>query len=269
MSIATDVRAYADLALEQGKAVLNQAGTAAGNANKRLAADAGKPVLVTLGAADLLAETVGKQVEALGKQAEHLGRRMESLPELPAAAAGNVVKAQESGKALLDRAQGDALARLSELRGRLDAGLETARSSLPNLPEIAAGNLDNARQAYDMLTARGQARLADLRKDPRVGKLLGDLTEAAAALNARIAPVLGSGRPEVTPDLDAAVETIKNTDFDELAASQPDLTTDVSAADVPVKPRARKAAKSAARPAKSATAAAKSGIPRRTAAKKA
>ncbi|HST48580.1 hypothetical protein [Jatrophihabitans sp.] len=259
MSIATDIRAYADLALEQGRAALNQAGTAAGTANKRLAADAGKQVRVVLGAADLLAETVGKQVEALGKQAEHLGRRMESLPELSAAAAGNLAKAQESGKALLDRAQDDALARLGELRERLDAGLETVRS-LPSLPVIAAGTtsgyLDTARQAYGRLTARGGARLADLRNDPRVGKLLGELDAASAALATRIAPVLGAVRSEVVSDLDSAAEKIENIDLGENAAA----------------PATRKAAETKASPAKASTPAksgsTKSGTTRRTAAKK-
>ncbi len=213
MSITTDIRAYADLALEQGRAALSQAGSAAGSANKRLTADAGKQLKAALGAADLVAETVGKQVETLGKQA---GRRMDSLPELPAVAADNLVKAQESGKALLDRAQDDALVRLGELRVRLDAGLEAVRS-LPSLPVIAAGTtsgyLDSARQAYDRLAVRGEARLADLRKDPRVGKLLGELDSASATVTARIAPVLGAVRSEVVSDLDSAAETIKNIDL--------------------------------------------------------
>src|SRR5919107_3954816 len=66
MSIATDVRAYADLALEQGKNVLSQAGAAVSTANKRLAADAPKPVLAALGVADLVATTVAKQADLLG-----------------------------------------------------------------------------------------------------------------------------------------------------------------------------------------------------------
>ncbi|MBV9820914.1 MAG: hypothetical protein JO144_01620 [Actinobacteria bacterium] len=176
MSIATDVRAYADLAMEQGKAAVNQAGNAVSTANKRLTADAGKPVLAALGAADLVARR-------LGKRAETLGKRVESLPELPAAAAGNLAKAQESGKALLDRAQEDALARLTELRERLDASLATARS-LPSLPEATSGYLAQAREAYDKLTARGETRWVELRKDPRVNRLLGDLKETVEAAEA-------------------------------------------------------------------------------------
>jgi hypothetical protein len=279
MSIATDVRAYADLALEQGKAALNQAGSAAGLANKRLTADAGKPVLVALGAADLIAETLGKQTEALGKRAENLGKRVESLPELPAAAAGNLAKAQEGGKALLDRAQDDAMARMSELRERLDAGLETLRS-LPSLPEIAAGTtigyLDNARRTYDKLTARGEARLADLRKDPRVGRLLGDLDQATAALNARIAPVVRSVRTEVAEELDSAAENldsaaeaVRDADLGEPTAARPRrarTTAATSGSNHTAKPRARKAPAAKSGTARKSTAA-KTSTPTSTTAK--
>jgi hypothetical protein len=213
MSIATDVRAYADLALEQGKSALSQAGAVVTNVNKRLAADAPKPVLAALGAADMVAQTLGKRVETVGK-------RVESLPTLPAAAAGNVAKAQESGMALLSRTQDDALSRITELRGRLDAGLESVKS-LPALPVAAAqstsGYLDNAKQAYGMLTARGEARLADLRKDPRVTRLLGDLDEASSTIQARLAPVLGSVRSEVMPHLDSAFDAIEDADLGEPA----------------------------------------------------
>ncbi|MDQ1743760.1 MAG: hypothetical protein QOE23_2099, partial [Pseudonocardiales bacterium] len=186
MSIATDVRAYADLALEQGKSALSQAGTAVVNANKRLATDAPKPVLAALGVADLVADTLGKQAEALGKQAGHLGKRVESLP---ADAAGNVVKVQETSLALLNRTQDDAIARFAELRDRLDTGVGTVRA-LPQLSVVAAGTttvyLSNARQVFGKLTARGEARLADLRKDPRVSKLLGEVDEAGTAVGARL-----------------------------------------------------------------------------------
>jgi hypothetical protein len=269
MSIATDVRAYADLALEQGKAALSQA-------NKRLATDAPKPVLAALGAADLLAEALGKQAEALGRQAESFGKRVESLPELPAAAAGNLAKAQESGKTLLDRAQDDALARLGELRERLDASLESVRS-LPSLPVIAAGTtsgyLDNARQVFGGLTARGEARLADLRKDPRVTRLLGDLDGTASALNARIAPVLGSVRSELASDLDSAAEAIKDS---EGGSAKPRARKAPAAKSTSARPAratsgttARAKAGTTARAKAGTTAPTKSGTTRRTAAKKA
>ncbi len=213
MSIATDVRAYADLALEQGKSALSQAGTAVINANKRLATDAPKPVLAALGVADLVADTLGKQAEALGKQAGHLGKRVESLP---ADAAGNVVKVQETSLALLNRTQDDAIARFAELRDRLDTGVDTVRA-LPQLSVVAAGTttvyLSNARQVFGKLTARGEARLADLRKDPRVSKLLGEVDEAGTAVGAR----LDSVRSEVLPYLEDAVEAIKDADLGEPA----------------------------------------------------
>jgi hypothetical protein len=213
MSIATDVRAYADLALEQGKSALSQAGTAVVNANKRLATDAPKPVLAALGVADLVADALGKQAEALGKQAESLGKRVESLP---ADAAGNVVKVQESSMALLSRTQDDAIARLTELRERLDTGVDTVRA-LPQLSVVAASTttvyLSNARHAFGKLTARGEARLADLRKDPRVSKLLGEVDEAGTAIGVR----LDSVRSEVVPYLEGAVETIKDADLGEPA----------------------------------------------------
>lgn len=213
MSIATDVRAYADLALEQGKSALSQAGTAVVNANKRLATDAPKPVLAALGVADLVADALSKQADTLGKQAGHLGKRVESLP---AETAGNVVKVQESGLALLSRTQDDAIARLTELRGRLDTGVDTVRA-LPQLSVVAASTttvyLSNARQVFGKLTARGEARLADLRKDPRVTKLLGEVDEAGTAIGVR----LDSVRSEVLPYLEGAVETIKDADLGEPA----------------------------------------------------
>ncbi|MDQ1722034.1 MAG: hypothetical protein QOI26_1768 [Pseudonocardiales bacterium] len=213
MSIATDVRAYADLALEQGKSALTQAGSVVHNANKRLAADGPKPVLAALGVADLVAQSVGKRAGIVGKRVE----------SLPVDAVGNVARAQETGKALLSRTQDDALARITELRGRLDAGLESAKSLPTALPAAAAsstsGYLDTAKHAYGMLTARGEAKLADLRKDPRVSKFLGELDDASSAIQARLAPVLGSVRSEVVPHLDSAFDAIKDADLGEPAVA--------------------------------------------------
>jgi hypothetical protein len=187
MSIATDLRAYADLALEQGKAVLNQAGAAVTTANKRLAADAPKPVFVALGVADLVAETVTKRAETVTRRVETVGKRVETLP---ADAADNVVKVQETGKALISKTQDDALARLSD-----------------------------AKQVYGKLTARGEARLTELRNDPRVTRLLGDLDEVSTAVQARLAPVLSSVRSEVVPYLDSAFDAVKDADLGESAAA--------------------------------------------------
>ncbi|MEO7262565.1 MAG: hypothetical protein ABI047_15120 [Jatrophihabitantaceae bacterium] len=221
MSIATDVRAYADLALEQGKNALSQAGAAVNNANKRLAADAPKPVLAALGVADMVAETLTKQVEALSKRAETVGKRVESLP---ADAIDNVTKAQQSGKALLSRTQDDTLARINELRDLLDTGVGSAKA-LPTLSVTAVSTttvyLSNARHVFEKLTARGESRLAELRNDPRVTRLMGDLDEASSAVQSRLAPVLGSVRSEVVPYLDSAFDAIKDADLGEPAAAAP------------------------------------------------
>ncbi|HEX8768080.1 MAG TPA: hypothetical protein VF714_06895, partial [Jatrophihabitans sp.] len=166
MSIATDVRAYADLALEQGKNVLSQAGAAVSTANKRLAADAPKPVLAALGVADLVAATVTKQADLLGKRVE----------TLPADAADNVAKMQDTGKSLISKTQDDAFARITELRSRLETGVDSVRA-LPMLSVTAASTttvyLSNAKHVFGKLTARGEARLAELRNDPRVTRVLG------------------------------------------------------------------------------------------------
>ena len=213
MSIATDVRAYADLALGQGKSALSQAGSAVTNANKRLVADAPKPVFAALGVADLVAATVTKRAELVGKRVE----------TLPAEAAQNVAKAQDTGKSLITKTQDDALARLTELRDRLDTGVDSVKA-LPALSIAAASTttvyLSNARHVFDKLTARGEARLTELRNDPRVTRVLGDLDEASSAIQARLAPVLGSARAEVVPYLDSAFDAIKDADLGEPEADR-------------------------------------------------
>ena len=69
MSIVTDVRSYADAALEQGKTAFTQASTAVSGAIDDLPAlrpaTASEPVLAALGAADLVASSVTKRVETL------------------------------------------------------------------------------------------------------------------------------------------------------------------------------------------------------------
>jgi hypothetical protein len=210
MSIVTDVRAYADLALEQGKNVLSQAGVAVSTANKRLAADAPKPVFAALGVADLVAATVTRQADLLGKRVE----------TLPADAVENVAKAQVTGRSLISKTQDDAVARITELRERLDTGVESVRA-LPTLSVTAASTttvyLSNAKQVFGKLAARGEARMTELRSDPRVTRVLSDLDGASSALQARLAPVLGSVRSEVVPYLDSAVDTIKEADLGEPA----------------------------------------------------
>jgi heparin binding hemagglutinin HbhA len=65
MPIATEVRAYADAALKQGKTALSQATAAVNTATGRaleLVEDTPKPVFAVLGAADLAVETVAKRL---------------------------------------------------------------------------------------------------------------------------------------------------------------------------------------------------------------
>jgi hypothetical protein len=132
MTIATEVRAYADAALKQGKTALNQASTAVNTATDRvveLVEDAPKPAFAVLGAADLAIETVAKH-----------------LP-----------------------------------KGATDAYRSTAKD------------------VYGTLTARGEAKIAALRTDPRLAKLVGDVSGAAETLQAKIAPVAHSVQDRVAP----------------------------------------------------------------------
>jgi len=175
MSITTEARSYADLAVTQGKTVLaqatsalNQAGSALSNANRRLRTDAPKPAYAALGAADLLAATVTKRLE-----------------DLPVDAAQGVTKAQQTGQTLLTRAQAEANARLTELRERLESSRETA-AALPGTAKSAGEGyltvaksvgetyLVAAKDVYGSLTERGAARAAELKDDPRVVKLRQD-----------------------------------------------------------------------------------------------
>lgn len=189
MSITTEARSYADAAVEQGKvaveqgiAALAQAGSAASAANKRLAADAPKPAFAVVGAADLVLETVTKRVEAL-----------------PAEALANVTKAQESGKALLAKAQDEAASRIADLRGKLEAGVGTLKA----LPETSAETAKSTREAtvatreaylaaakdvYAQLARRGVTRITDLRKDPRLTRVLGQVDVLTDKVEAAVAP---------------------------------------------------------------------------------
>jgi len=167
MSIATDVRNYADLALEQGRTALIQAASLVTTANKRLVADAPKPAYAALGAADLVAATVTKRIEAL-----------------PSDAVANASKAQEGGKALLSKAQQDAVTRVSELRERIDAGIGNVKSiqTWPLVKLTTEVYLDTAKRLYGQLTARGEARAAELLNDSRLSRVIGDVGDDVAPL---------------------------------------------------------------------------------------
>jgi heparin binding hemagglutinin HbhA len=183
MSIATDVRAYADAALEQGKTALTQATATVTTVNKRFVEDAPKPAFAALGVADLVAETVTKRVEAL-----------------PAEAVANVSKVQETSKAAIAKAQADALAKVAELRGKFDARVDAAKG-LRNVDvqakakDAAEGYVAIAKNLYNSLTERGEAKVAELRKDPRLVKFLGEFSDAAET---------------VTDKVESVVETVKS-----------------------------------------------------------
>ena len=146
MSIATDVRSYADIALAQSKAALSTAGNAAVLVNKRLVADAPKPAYAALGAADLVATAVTRRVESLPTDAvSNVGRVQQTIGTLPAVA-----------------------------RTATEAYLSTAKD------------------LYGKLTARGEAKAAELRKDPRVSRLLGQANEVAGSVQSTVSPVVKS-----------------------------------------------------------------------------
>ena len=203
MSITTDARTYADSAVAQGKSALAHAGTALGQAgialgavNRRLLADAPKPVYAALGAADLVAASVTKRAE-----------------ELPSDAADGVAKAQQGGQALLTRAQGEAVTRLGELRDRITASRQVV-TTLPGTARTAGESyltaaksasetyLHAAKGLYASLTDRGEARAAELRNNPRVAKLLGQVGETAGEVRDTVAPVAKSAFDAISQPAD-------------------------------------------------------------------
>jgi hypothetical protein len=191
MSKATDIRAYADAALEQGRTVLTQAGAVVAGANKRLAADGPKPAFAAVGAADLVAESVTKRVETL-----------------PTDAIATLTKAPSATKARFAKAQSDALTTIVELLNRMDAGVESAKSLRGvdvqgKAKDTAEGYVALAKSMFNALTARGEAKVADLRKDPRLAKVVADLREdpRLAKFLAEVSDVAGTVHSKVAPVL--------------------------------------------------------------------
>jgi hypothetical protein len=190
--MSIDARTYADSAVAQGKSALAHAGTALGQAgvalgvvNRRLLAEAPKPVYAALGAADLVASSVTKRAE-----------------ELPTEAVQGVSKAQQTGQALISRAQSEAGTRLGELRERIAASRQTA-STLPGTARVAGETyLQAAKGIYASLTDRGEARAAELRQNPRVAKLLGQAGETAGEVRDTVAPLAKSAFDAVAEPTD-------------------------------------------------------------------
>jgi hypothetical protein len=272
MTIATEVRSYADAALLQGKSALKEATTVVTNANKRIEdalpslspAAVSAPAFAWIGAADLVAEAVAKRVESL-----------------PAEAAANLAKAQQTGKARLTKAQSDAVAAVAELRAKLDASLESAKdlrsadlqTKAADLQTKAADLQTKAKEAaaayvaavknlYDTLSARGEAKLSELlelAKDPRLAKLLADVSEVADTVEAKVRPVVDTVEAKVRPVVDT-VETKVSPAFGQLVDQVVDTVKSANPIhkSVAVKPVATKApAKKAAAKAPAKKAAAK------------
>jgi heparin binding hemagglutinin HbhA len=200
MSIVNDVRSYADAALEQGKTAFSQASTAVSGAIDDLPtlrpAAATEPVLAALGAADLVASSVTKRVETL-----------------PAGTLANLAKVQESGKARVSKAQQDAVVKVGELRSRFDARVASMKGLDPAELESKAkaatvAYLNTAKSLYETLAARGETRLADLRNDPRLSKVLGDVSGAVDQVESRVRPVRDQVESRVRPVVDQAQATV-------------------------------------------------------------
>jgi len=192
MSIANDVRAYADLAVEQSKIALHQAKATAGTVNKRLAEDATKPALAAIGAADLAAESLRK--------------RLENAPSL----VSNVGKAPESGRAALSKAvakaQSDALAMVVDVRKKLDNGLDADQAK-----ELADEYLNLAKNVFQSLVGRGEAKVTELRKDPRLAKFLGELADFGDSIDDGIGDVIeqaSKAGKKVVSGFDAVADTV-------------------------------------------------------------
>lgn len=214
--MSIDARSYADSAVAQGRSALAHAGTALGQAgialgavNRRLLAEAPKPVYAALGAADLVTVSLTKRAE-----------------ELPADAAAGLSKAQHTGQSLIARAQDEATSRLGQAATRLDDlrdRLATGRQAVTTLPGSAreAGTdylsaaksaresyLQVAKGVYASLTDRGEARASELRKNPRLAKLLGQVNGTADEVRQTVAPLAKSAFDAVTEPAGPAEPTV-------------------------------------------------------------
>jgi hypothetical protein len=82
----------------------------------------------------------------------------------------------------------DAPKPLFALLGAADLAVETVAKRLPKGATDAYRS--SAKDVYGTLTARGEAKIAALRSDPRLAKLRGDVSGAAETLQAKVAPVI-------------------------------------------------------------------------------
>ena len=84
--------------------------------------------------------------------------------------------------------------------GAADLAVESVAKHLPK--GVTDVHLSTAKDVYGTLTARGEAKIAALRHDPRLAKLLGDVSGAAETLQAKVAPVAHSVQDKVAPVID-------------------------------------------------------------------
>jgi hypothetical protein len=99
--------------------------------------------------------------------------------------------------------------------GAADLAIESVAKHLPR--GATDVYLSTARDVYSTLTARGEAKIAALRNDPRLAKLLGDVSGAAETLQAKIAPVAHTVQDKVAPvahtvqdKVGPVIETVKS-----------------------------------------------------------
>ncbi len=193
MSLATDVRTYAEIALEQGKHFVDQAqgrltnvrgeardyASAAAEDAKHFAGSfaelARKQAFAVIGASDAAVAAVTKRVEELPNEARANTEKVVGTANRSIAKAGNSVgSVQERAQAFAANAKG------------LDPadGVKVAKTTVE-------GVLFQAKATFDALAQRGERLTAQLSRDPRVGRVvkLVDRTEdevlAAAAKPAR------------------------------------------------------------------------------------
>jgi hypothetical protein len=228
MSIASDVRSYADAAQELGKSVLNQATAAVSTTNKRLVSDlpsslrtapVAAPAYAAVGAADLVAASVTKRAASVTKRAETVTKRAE---ELPSEAVAGLNKASETSRARVSKAQDEALSRIHELRTRFESSVDSAKELRPvDLQAKAKATTDGylavVKNLFETLTARGESVVTDLRRDPRLAKFLGEVNSAAEAVQHTVRQTetkLGRAQGKFDHALNETVSSVESTTAD-------------------------------------------------------
>jgi hypothetical protein len=215
MSRTKDARSYAGAALAQGKSALAQSRSALTQgksaldqgrssatgamlaANRRIedviesihVSELAAPAYVWIGAADLVAQAISGRVDSL-----------------PAEASVTAGKLRHAGRSRMSKAQADALSAVIELRERFEASVENARGlrtsqrqsqAAAAARQAALAYIAAARELYGTLSARGEARVAEvleLAKDPRLVKLVSDVA-SVSPLNGSTAPAAAKKAP--------------------------------------------------------------------------